>query len=229
MTELQEAIVDRLMVADKIGVRWATGPLGLAVEALQLRGMIPARSDATRTLGYPLLLCRALHTASSTLRTADDRGKLAITFFSETPPRPGGLRLSPAQQVATVLWSARRVHPSLCREGCPFAVRLGNRVNRYLAEGRLPPVRSRPPSCPALQARARSDGVASLRRSAEWSALKAFKAAESAAGTAQLGAWPGEHSARGAAHAARVAALANGVTGAIDFCVGLAREVGLKP
>jgi hypothetical protein len=225
MTELQEAIVDRLMVVKKIGVQWATGPLGVAVKAVEGRGMF-SRGDITDTLGYPMLLCKALHSANTTLESVDDRRTLAITFFSEVAPRPKRPRLTPVQHVRVALWCAESIHSLVCRADCPCTGRVGKLVQGYLTTGRVEQGQS-VPSCPAVGAS--HYWLVPYSESPAYFALLALNAAESAAGSAATKTWSGKHSSTAATYAARVAATVKGLAGAIDFCLALARQVGLKP
>src|SRR5262249_49129759 len=106
--EHQEAILDTLMVAEQIGDRWKPGPLPLALQALKNAGLT-RRDEPAAALGYPRLLCAAVEGASTTIRTVDDCRTLAISLFSEVPPRKRAPRLSATQTVAAVLWSVGRV------------------------------------------------------------------------------------------------------------------------
>jgi hypothetical protein len=112
MNEHQEAILDALMVADRIGNYLKPGPLLLAVDALQGAGLTKS-DDPGLALGYPPLLCAAIEGASKTIRTVDNCRTLAISLFTEIAPRPRAPRLTARDQLHAVLWSLLRV-PSLC-------------------------------------------------------------------------------------------------------------------
>ncbi|HYT94185.1 MAG TPA: hypothetical protein VEL76_36045 [Gemmataceae bacterium] len=226
MNEAQEVILDRLMVVKKIGVQWATGPLGLAIQALQSRSL-RGRRDVTRTLGYPLFLCEALRGANGALETVDDRRKLAITFFSEVAPRPKADQLTGQQHVRAALWCAQKAHPLVCQEDCPFAVRLGAIISAYLTGSKVPKNPDGPPIC--LRAKQCVWGEVSCVLSPEHYAICAFNYAVSAAGWAANKRWPGKYSSWAVRDAAQVAAVVHGVAGAVDFCLALAQQVGLKP
>jgi hypothetical protein len=227
MTDLQEAIVDRLMVVKRIGVQWANGPLGLAIEALKARKMV-GRADVTDTLGYPMVMCKALHNASNNLQSADDRRKLAITFFTAVAPRASAPRLTPKQHVRVALWCGQRAHLFVCRADCAFFTGVRERVDGYLAGGQLPDGGESVPPCPVLKAR-RWWGESVAPESLEYAVLRACNHAESAAQFTARQVWAGKHSFMAAGCAARVASRVKGLPGAVDFCLALAQQVGLKP
>ena len=89
MNESLETILDQpLMVAEQIGGRdWNAGPLDLAVAALRQAGLTK-RHNAARVLGYPPALCQALEGACQVLTHVDDRRTIAVSIFTEIPPRP---------------------------------------------------------------------------------------------------------------------------------------------
>jgi hypothetical protein len=153
------------------------------------------------------------------LAAADDRRTLAITFFSGVSPRAQASRLTPPQHVRTALWCAQWVHPLVCAPDCPRVADVVERVHGYLATGALPDGKS-VAGCPAL-----------LTYPGELSnaAAQVVDEAELAASAALNKSWPGKHSGAAAAHAARIATLVEGVAGAVEFCLALAQQVGLKP
>ena len=108
MNESQEAILDTLMVADRIGDRWKPGPLPLALDVLQNAGLT-RRHEPGPALGYPPLLCVAIEGAATTIRNVDDCRTLGISLFTEIAPRKRVPRLKDRQFVAAILWSIRRV------------------------------------------------------------------------------------------------------------------------
>jgi hypothetical protein len=226
MTEAQEAILDQLMVAETIGAPWASGPLGVALRALAA-GELRTCGDATQALGYPALLCQALHSANGTLATADERRQLAVTFFSEVAPRPQAPRLTRRRYAEVALWGALRVHPLVCRASCPYTRRLSRAIRDYLADPAPHPLQPElAGNCPAEITR--DWGCIGWYKSPEHCARSALRYAYCAAWMiAHYDRWPGSESRRAACYAARTAALAEGVAGAVDFCLALAREVGL--
>jgi hypothetical protein len=229
MTEAQEAILDQLMVAETIGAPWESGPLGVALRALAA-GELRTCRDAARALGYPALLCQALHSANAILETAEDRRKLAVTFFSEVAPRPRAPRLTRRRYAEVALWGALRVHPLVCRPRCPYARRLSRAIRDSLADPESHPLLQQPDperKCPADITRGWGF-VCWDKQPPEYCASAALRYAFYASWSiAHYDRWPGSDSRRAAGYAARAAALVEGVTGAVDFCLAQAREVGL--
>jgi hypothetical protein len=225
MTDAQEAILDQLMGARNIGVQWMSGPLGLAVQALTSRVM-GIRKDATRTLGYPMLLCQAVQAASATLRDVDERRKFAISFFSSVAPSRRMPRLTPQQHAEVALWCGRQVHPMVCREDCPYLIRVAEVVGESLANRKRHRLHTYiEEHCPGVSTRDWSN-VAWTASPDHWAIVALSDALDTARAVGE-GNWPGKGSNRAARDAARVAALAEGVEGALGFCLALAREVGL--
>lgn len=225
MTPLQECILDRLIGADKIGVLWNSGPLGLAVKALKER-KLTGRRDAAQALGYPMMLCHALQGASSVLPSVDDRRRLAMSVFATVPPRDKAPRLTPRRHVEIALWCARWVHPLVCREDCPFFQEIAVRAESYLAGGRVGrPFTVGESACAA--------GRMGRSASSDWSTTpKGYAVATcyrvlEAAADASHGTWPGMHSNLAGRDAARVCARAQGTDAAVEFCLELARELGM--
>jgi hypothetical protein len=120
MNEFQEAILDTLMVAEKIGDRWKPGPLPLALGALRNAGLTQ-RDEPAVALGYPALLCAAVEGASTTIRTVDDCRTLAISLFTEVTPRKRAPKLGKDKFVAAALWSIRQVPVYHAPEGVAHA------------------------------------------------------------------------------------------------------------
>jgi hypothetical protein len=225
MTEAQEAILDRLMVANKIGVQWPSGPLGLAIQAMQSRVM-RGRKDVSQTLGYPMLLCQALHGASSALGDIDDRRKLAVTFFSALAPRPRKFRLTPRRHAEVALWCGQWIHPLVCREDCPYLVRVLQAVRDALVNHDPDILRGlKKMRCPAVLTRDWSR--VTWPRSPERTAIEVLNEARAATFAVSDKRWPGKMSNRAARDAAHLVGLVRGVEGTVDFCLALAREVGL--
>jgi hypothetical protein len=226
MTEAQEMILDRLMVAELIGVQGPAGPLGLAVEALgPLRGA--GGSRIPRTLGWPGILRQALQAASAALEGLEQRRQVAVTFFSVVAPRRKAPALGPSRQVELALWCALRVHPLVCRRGCPCAGYVEEAVRGFLAERRPSAAKwpRGPLRCSAVLPRDWSD--VGPHGSPEESASAALGCALSVASLRDSG-WYSVGNAKWAGwHAARVAALVKEVKGAVSFCLALAREMGL--
>jgi hypothetical protein len=226
MTDAQEAILDRLMVEEVIGVKSA-GPLGLAGKALQPRSQ--EQRGCARTLGYPTILRQALNAANEALTGTDERRKFAITFFSGVAPRRKAPSLNSIRHIEVALWAGLRIHPLVCRADCPCAQDIQADASVFLTTGRLRAILTRrpPTHCPALVMRDYSDEE--LRISAEYSAFLSLTFVLEAAWRHMGRRWPLPSACGAARCAARVTALVEGATGASDFCLALAREVGLKP
>jgi hypothetical protein len=224
MTEAQEAILDRLMVEEVIGVK-STGPLGLAAKALRV--CCQGQPYYARTLGYPIILRQALNTANEALPGTEERRKFAIPFFSAVAPRRKAPPLNSIRHIEIALWGGLRVHPLVCRVDCPFALGIQAEVSEFLTIRRLPATAPRRHAihCPALLTRDCGEGE--LHLSAEYSAFEALTFVGEAARRQANSLWPNPSACVAADRAARVAALVEGATGAIDFCLALAREVGL--
>jgi hypothetical protein len=230
VTDAQELILDGLMGAATLDGKRPSGVLGVAVQALTGRRLRDA-GEAARVLGYPRILCEALHSAAATLNTRDERRKLGVSFFSECPPRRRLVRLSPRRHAEMALWCARRVHPLLCRADCPFAAFVTRQVEGCL-RGELPPRFSgtgTPPACPAAHAReSNQDG---WYRSPEHDAWWALNIAQnlSACTRSDLPYRPAYLSMLAGQRSARVAARLRGVSGALEFCLTLAEALRLEP
>jgi hypothetical protein len=135
MNASQEAILDRLMVADTIGALWTPGPVDLAAQALRGAGLAPG-GEAPHALGYPAALCAALGGASGLLGRVDDVRTLAISVFRAVAPREEPPDLPDKRLVAVALWSARRAR-SLHPGSANLANEAENLIERALA-GRTP-------------------------------------------------------------------------------------------
>ena len=228
MTDQQEIILDRLMGSDKIGRYWTTGPLALAVRALQEK-KLTSKKDAAQALGYPGVLCHAIQGASSFLKTVDERRTLAVTVFTDVPPHPQVPRLARRRSVELALWCALRVHPLAHRDQCEFAQLVVRRVKEYLdgaapAASALNALTSDQQRCPSQQRGVWSVWHSSVAGCAFGSLHYAAEVLRCAALT---GRGMGKYLNLVGRDAARVPTVANGVAGAIDFCVALAREVGM--
>jgi hypothetical protein len=224
MNEFQEAILDTLMVADKIGDRWQPGPLPLALGALRSAGLT-RRNEPGVALGYPPLLCAAVEGASTTIRTVDDCRTLAISLFTEVAPRKRAPKLGTNRLVAAALWSVRQVPSYHAPVGVAHA-EIADLLEEYL-DGRPCVVET------IIRLDQRLDRAISatdsggkdyvprrLSLSALFFALHTLRRAQNrdnAQGNSSLV----------VRDVARLAGLVQGVAGAVPYCVGLARTIGM--
>ncbi|MBY0526869.1 MAG: hypothetical protein K2R98_25980 [Gemmataceae bacterium] len=226
MTNEQEIILDRLMGVEKIGVQWRTGPLGVA--ALAIGNQWPRNGACvSRALGYPGVLCYAIHGASGVLKTIDDRRRLAISLFAAVPPRAKVKRLPRRRSAEVAIWAALRVHP-LTHEGeCPLAVWASRQMEQSLKNGNWPgQAMPRNVRCPV--------DVPARKWTKEWGDSSASRAIMALHDALIVGvrAPSGE---RNVAHSlkrvgfncGRVAALTDSAEGGVEFCIALARELEL--
>lgn len=225
MTEAQEIILDRLMVEEMIEAKGESTPLGLAFQALD--GCLSGRREFTRTLGFPPILRQALHAANATLERTDDRRELAITVFSVVAPRRKSPALGRQRQIEVALWGALRVHPLVCRAACPHAASIEKSVKHALATRRASSLKlpSGPVCCPAAVTRDSFD--AALYGSSPEQAASAALAYVVGFGWMSSRHWHVDNCRWAGGFAARVATMVRGAAGASDFCLALAREVGL--
>jgi hypothetical protein len=224
MTELQEAILDALMVADAFGNYIEPGPLQEALEALQKAGLTRCNNPSA-ALGYPPLLCAAIEGASKTIRNVDDRRTLGISLFTEIPPRSRRRRLSRTAQTRAVLWSLKRV-PPLCEPPGHLAGEVVDLLAQHLG--------GEPPEAPTVERL--SDGLnreiervdeperefdpRRLALSAHYFALHALR-------QDHRGDDPSDNARHVVRDVARLAGLVQGLPAAIPYCVGLARTLGM--
>jgi hypothetical protein len=224
MNSYQETILDRLMVAEKIGAAWKPGPLRLAVEALRQAGLTKRRTP-TGALGYPDLLCRALEGASAALKTVDEVRALAITLFSDVPPGSEPPALGAQEYVETAQWAARQAtdHHPASRNAAAKAMAV---IDACLAG------RRRPDSVASVSTELeRAIRRVVPRHGEEFSpgrlALSACYFALHAARRAAEGERPDDQAELAVRDAARLAALVKGTEGAVRFCMELARQIGM--
>jgi hypothetical protein len=224
MNEIQETILDTLMVADRIGDRWKPGPLPLALEALQTAGLTRRREPGP-ALGFPPLLCAAVEGAATTIRTVDDCRTLAISLFSEIPPRKKIPRLTPQQLVSAVLWSVRRVPDYHTPEGdAPGEV--AKLLEEYLAghpctEQTIQRLDNALNRAIIAHESGRADYVPhSLSLSAFYFALHTLRRAQKEDDAE-------DNACLVTRDVARLAGLTHGAAGAVPYCVGLARTLGM--
>jgi hypothetical protein len=224
MNEFQEAILDTLMVADRIGECWKPGPLPLAVQALKNAGLT-RHHEPRGALGFPPVLCAAVEGASATVRTVDDCRTLAISLFSEVRPRKRAPKLDNQRLVGAALWSIRRV-PSYWDPGKTSPAEITDLHEEYLA-GR-PCDESTVTRLSDLLNRAISltDGsgqeFAPLRL-----ALSAYYFALHTLRRAQRGEDAEANACLVTRDVARLAGLVGGVAAAVPYCVELARTLGM--
>jgi hypothetical protein len=224
MNEYQEAILDTLMVAERIGNRWEPGPLPLAVQALKNAGLT-RRHEPRAALGFPLVLCAAVEGASTTIGSVDDRRLLAISLFSEVRPRKRAPRLDNERLVRANLWSIRRV-PSYCDPGNASLAEIIDLHEEYLA--------GRP--CGAATILRLSDQLEGAMAAVEdrrkeyapqLLALSVFYFALHALRRAQKGQGAQDLACLVTRDVARLAGLVGGVAAAVPYCVELARTLGM--
>jgi hypothetical protein len=224
MNAFQEVILDQLMAADRIGDYWHGGPLALAVDALRTAGLT-THQDPARALGYPEELCQALQGASKIFESMDERRTLAISVFTEIPPRERGPRRSLRQQVEGALWSVRRARSLVSQRGGP-AETAEAVIAQYLAGQTVEAAVIERVSAQLDQA---IDRTPELTRefTAERLALAACFFALHAARQAGAKQPARENAARAARDAARLAALVQGVPGAVTFCLDFGEQLGM--
>jgi hypothetical protein len=226
MNHLQEVILDRLAGSEKIGRVWKTGPLGLAVQALQERKII-THSDAGHALGFPVMLCEAVQGASSVLNNPGDRCTLGVSFFSEIAPRDKQPRLSRQQHIRLAAWCVEQSHPLVCRSDCPYLQQTVQLARQFLEEAdkiSWTSYRSVESQCPLHEVV--KPWPASWENSAQGRALLATRNTWLALYSARYTA-PRVWTNKVSRDAARTAAYVQGVNGAVAFCLGLARQLGL--
>ncbi len=224
MNEFQEAILDELMVADKIGDYWKPGPLLLAVQALRKAGLT-TRDDPGSALGFPPVLCAAVQGAFSTVRHVDDARTLAVSLFTEVAPRSKAPKLRPRQLVAVALWSLRRV-PDYCHPANSLAGEVFELLEDYVAGG----------VAGEVTIQRVGEGLARAASLVEATgpeftprrlALTAHYFAVHTVRRAHGGDDAGENAALVMRDVGRLAGLVHGVAGAVPYCVDLARQVGM--
>lgn len=232
MNHLQDLILDRLIGTPKIGRFWKNGPLALAVQALQEK-QLTAHSDATLALGFPMAMCEALQGASHVLKKMEERRELAVAFFAEVPPQPARPRLTQRRHVGIARWAAYRVHPLVCRKTCPTLKQTDGFLARFERGGALDwavlNAHHISDSCRAswttyIECRQQPQPWYLTAESYGWYALQ-YTRQTALTLPRPLGA---EYGPRVQRFAARVEALVNGKDGALDFCLALAKELGLR-
>jgi hypothetical protein len=224
MNEFQEAILDTLMVAEKIGDRWRPGPLPLALGALRDAGLT-RRSEPGSALGYPPLLCAAVEGAATTIRTVDDCRTLAISLFTEVAPRNKAPKLSTRQVVAAALWSVCQVPSFDAPPGAAHA-EIPDVLEEYLAGRPCEPgtILRIDQTLHRLISATDSGGKEFAARRLS---LSAFFFALHTLRRAQEGGDVEDNARLVTRDVARLAGLVRGVAGAVPYCVGLARTLGM--
>jgi hypothetical protein len=225
MNSYQETILDRLMVAEKIGAAWKPGPLRLAVEALRQAGLTKRRTP-TGALGYPDLLCRALEGASATLKTVEEVRALAITLFSDVPPGSEPPALGAQEYVEAARWAAGQVSALDPASRAATAKALGL-IDAFLAGKKRGPDPVGELSADLERAIRRVTARPGEEFSAGRLALSACYFGLHAARRAADGERPDNQAELAVRDAARLAALVQGPEGAVRFCMGLARQIGM--
>lgn len=223
MTDLQEAILDRLMAAEQIGAIWQPGPLRLAHEALRASGLTQ-RKDAARALGFPHTFCSAVAGACEVLPTVDDIRAFSIALFSAVAPRAALPAQTTEKLVEVAYWCLRQVqllHPPPKRLGDPVLNLLENCLG-----GDRPMVNIGTLSHHLERAIER---LANTRVDYDRTnlALMAFFFGLHAGRRALEEQWPEENAALACLHTGRLASLVEGVKGGTRFCLDLAKVVGL--
>jgi hypothetical protein len=224
MNDLQEVIIDSLIGAPASAFETASGPIDIALKALK-EAQLTRRKDPAMVLGYPKLLCAAFSGASAGLASVDDRRQLAVTIFSDLPPRPQAPILSSRRVVEIALWSAQRVHPLVCRADCPHLESVSKNIIKELDNpaGSWSHVLSHTPF--RQQCAADYSGFPKWHDQCGHAGEAMRHTAEACVASART--WPGVEAGTAVGSAARVPALVQGLAGAIDFCLALAKELGM--
>jgi hypothetical protein len=222
MNAALEAIFDQL-----IGAGDDTFPAEMPLTAFVLRVLrdagLTSRTDPSMALGHPKLFGAALDAASSVLPALEDRRQLALTVFTDVPLRAKPPIISAQQYLELALWGARRAHPLVCRADCPWVEVVVRYVERRLKNPqsraiRRDILRAGEEQCPLLR-----DMLPDRRRILGSQALAgALRTAETIKHS-----WPGVEAIGGIAAASRLVALVEGIAGATEFCLTLARRLGM--
>jgi hypothetical protein len=224
MNEFQEAILDRLMVEDRIGEYWKPGPLLLAVAVLQDAGLTK-HDEPVAALGFPPMLCAAVCGAARAARSTDDLRTLAISLFTEVAPTARAAKVPAREQIAAVSWSLARV-PSYCRVPGRVAAEVGLLAERYLS-GERPKEQTIVRLSNALHRDLEGMSSPHPERDPERRALSAHYFALHALRRASVNEDPAANAEYTARDVAAAAGLARGVAGSLPYCVELARQLGL--
>jgi hypothetical protein len=225
MNELQEAILDRLVVAEEFGSYFYPGPLQLAVATLQEAGLAHD-ADPGKALGYPPVLCSAVLGASQILRNADDCRAMSIALFTDVPPRPQGApEISREKLLQLVLWSARHaLNPR--QSGRNTATEVLQLLETYLSKSRCDEARITQLSnalgreCLAVEATRRDFDPERVALQAVFFALHTLRRVWN-------GDDPTENGLLVMRDVARLAGLEGGIEGAVKYCRELARQIGM--
>jgi hypothetical protein len=226
MNEIQELILDRLMAAEVIGKTWSPGPLQLAVQALRAGGLT-RRRDECEALGLPRAFCAAVRGAAEVFPRVDDVRALSIAVFSAVTPRQKKPLLSRADHVAVAAWAVRQV--SLLLDGLPRSgERVAEMLDTYLDT-------NRPPH--AADFVATSARIERALGRIEMPEKELFHPAALALNTVFFAlhalrqvcveTCPEDNGGRACRDAARLAALQQGLDGAVRFCLDLAKVLHL--
>lgn len=223
MNAVQETILDRLMAVDQIGALWTPGPLRLACEAVRGAGLSD-RTTPDEALGYPLIFCRALEGGSAVLEKVDELRTLAITIFTEVPPRPQSPMLSSRRQGEVAFWAARQIR--IYHEEVPGPIPGGARLLQdYLADQEVPEAVIETVSRQLRLSLRRVRQNAGEPFSAGSLALSAWYFTLHAMRQAQEGKDAEENTGRACRDVARLATLTRGLKGAITYCLALAQTL----
>jgi hypothetical protein len=226
MTDLQDMILDRL-VGTKVGKNWPDGPLAIAAEVVG--GVKPikfgltdmdrgAKSEISKRLGYPVLLCEAIQGGNRGLPGEDDRRSFAMNVFRTIPiaGRLPRLRVQAQNRIAGRL--AIRAHSYLCdRPDCPLPRSLAELVEAETASALLPEARCETLGESVWRAYGAtlSDTEQRILRSA-WHVINGFSS-----GKTSVGAWCSIR------ESTRLAASERGVGEDVACCVEIARLCGV--
>lgn len=230
MNAMQEVILDRLIGAPRQDFETHVGPVGLAVQALVDACIVERGADPHR-FGYPLMLLRALEGACSMLRAVEDQRRVAIGVFTEVTPSSEPLSFPPRKHIQRALWCARRAHPLICRAECPLLEETAVQIEQYFQPtlAPFPLLRSSPSafhSCIAgnqIVWDSREMGAVTIKYIGKTTIENVLAAARAD----QKHESPEEPSCRSAEYAGRLVGMREGVRGSIDFCLELARELGI--
>jgi hypothetical protein len=230
MNPFQEVILDRLIGAAHGEFQNHFGPVGLAFQALVDARLVDEKATAL-DLGYPLILRSALESACAMLRPVEQQRRLAVAVFAEVSPYSPPLPLTPRTQIGAALWCARRVHPLICRADCPFLQDAVTQIEQYLSTNdAVRPALQISPSvfhtCSAsneIVLDVVKGGMIALYNIGYQIIAKALEAARADRDSRS----PESSSCEAAGYAAILAARFLGVQGATEFCVSLARELGV--
>jgi hypothetical protein len=155
--------------------------------------------------------------------------QLAITIFAEVAPCSEVRNLSARCYIESALWSARRVHPLICKAECPYLQDATGQVDQYLSGQRVADITLKPAnprSCTAsrdLVCDRLRESLITLHSIGMRTIDNLLKAAQADRNRQS----PENTSCEGSAYAGRLVAHFEGVKGAVDFCMAFARQLGM--